>query len=122
MASPLPYTVYQVEKDRGNTYDVFYYDYEGGREKFSVIAKDELDAYTQGQQALEKKKARMKTLIICATLSLVAILTSAVGGCAVQRHYYSATMTTCVAAGKSYVSEDGGYSCRDVIVRRKTSG
>ena len=122
MASPLPYTVYQVEKGRGNTYEVFYYGYEGGRERFSVIAKDELDAYTQGQQELEKKKANMKTTIICGTLAIVAMLTSAVGGCAVQRHYSSSNMTTCVAAGKSYVSEDGGYSCRDIIVRRKTDG
>jgi hypothetical protein len=122
MASPLPYTVYRVEQDRGNTYDVYYYNYEGNREAFSVVAKDDLDAYVQGQQAVNKKKANMKTFIICVTLAFVTLVTSAVGGCAVQRHYYSTNMETCLKTGKSYVAEDDSYSCRDIIVRRKTNG
>ena len=122
MAAPLPYTVYYVEKDRGNTYDVSYYNFQDERCRFSVVATDELDAFAKGQQAVNKKKANMKTAIICATLSLVALLTSALGGCKISSDEYATNMGTCVKAGKSYVAESGGYSCRDVIVRRKTSG
>ena len=122
MASPLPYTVYDIEKDRGNTYTVSYYDFAKERGRFTVMAKDELDAYAQGQKAVDKKKANMKTFIICGTLTIVALLTSALGGCKLNKDEYSANMATCVKAGKSYVSEEGGYSCRDVVVRRKTSG
>ncbi len=121
MADTLPYTVYDVERDRGNRYAVYYHDFHGDREMFLVGAKDELDAYVQGQQALEKKKANMKTAIICATLALVALLTSAVAGCKISSDEYAANMGTCVKAGKSYVAESGGYSCRDVVVRRKTN-
>lgn len=124
MAGGIPYTVYEVDRGqgRGNAYDVYYYDFGGTREMFRVAAKDELDAYVQGQQELDKKKANMKTTIICATLSLVALLTSALGGCKISSDEYAANMEVCVKAGKSYVAESGGYSCRDVIVRRKTSG
>lgn len=124
MADALPYTVYDVEKDigRGSTYTVYYHDFDGGRQTFCVPAKDELDAYVKGQQAVNKKKANMKTAIICATLSLVALLTSALGGCKISSDKYATNMGVCVKAGKSYVAESGGYSCRDVVVRRKTSG
>lgn len=122
MAAPLPYTVYHVEKDRGNTYDVSYYDFQDERCRFSVVATDELDAFAKGQQAVNKKKANMKTAIICATLSLVALLTSALGGCKISSDEYATNMGVCVKAGKSYVAESGGYSCRDVVVRRKTNG
>lgn len=121
MAGAIPYTVYDVDKDRGNTYDVYYYDFGGGRERLRVGAKDELDAYVKGQQELDKRKASMKTAIICATLSLVALLISALGGCKISSDEYAANMGTCVKAGKSYVAESGGYSCRDVVVRRKSN-
>jgi uncharacterized protein (UPF0303 family) len=122
MASPLPYTVYRVERDRGNTYEVNYYNYEGNREAFSVVAKDELDAFNLGQQAVNKKRANMKTFIICVTLAFVSLLTSAVAGCKISDDTYAANMATCLKAGKSYVKENSGYSCRDIIVRRKTDG
>lgn len=122
MAGVIPYTVYDVDRGTGSTYDVYYYDFGGDRERFRVVAKDELDAYVKGQQELDKRKASMKTVIICATLSLVALLISALGGCKISSDEYAANMEVCVKAGKSYVAESGGYSCRDVVVRRKTNG
>jgi hypothetical protein len=121
MTSPLPYTVYEVTHRRGNTFEVNYYNYEGNREAFTINAKDDLDAYVQGQQAVNKKKAKMKILIICATIVVVAILTSSVAGCQITSSKYSTNMATCLKAGKSYVKENDGYSCRDIIVRRKTN-
>jgi hypothetical protein len=120
MASPIPYTVYEVEHHRGNTYGVYYRDFDGDIMSFTVHAKDDLDAYVQGQQAVNKKKASMKTFIICVTIVVVAILTSSVAGCQITGSEYSTNMATCLKAGKSYVKENDGYSCRDIIVRRKT--
>lgn len=124
MITALPYTIYDVEKvsNHPHNYTVYYRDFGGDSQMFRVVAKDELDAYAQGQKAVNKKKANMKTTIICATLSLVALLTSALGGCKISSDEYAANMEVCVKAGKSYVAESGGYSCRDVVVRRKTSG
>jgi hypothetical protein len=122
MASPQPYTVYRVEQDRDNTYEVHYYEFDAGRNSFTVVAKDELDAFNLGQQAVNKKKANMKTFIICVTLAFVTLVTSAVAGCQITSSKYSTNMATCLKAGKSYVSEGDSYSCRDIIVRRKTNG
>lgn len=122
MASPLPYTVYAVNHQRGNTYEVYYRDFSDDTTMFTVNAKDDLDAYVQGQQAVDKRKANMKTFIICVTIVVVAILTSSVAGCKITGSEYSTNMATCLKAGKSYVKENDGYSCRDIIVRRKTNG
>lgn len=117
-----PYTIRSVSHDRSNQWDVYYYDIGGDVERLTVTATDELDAFKVGQQVLNKRKADMKTLIICATIAFIALLTSIVGGCKLNRDNFSANMATCIKEGKSYVSEDGSYSCRDVIVRRKTTG
>ena len=118
----MAYEIRSIEKDRGNSYEIKYYDTDGSRATITLYATDELGAYTEALKILEKKKKNMKTLIVCATITIVAMLTSAVGGCVVDRNHSSATMGACLKTGKSFVAEGNGYSCRDIIVRRKTNG
>lgn len=118
----MAYEIRSVEKERGNSYEIRYTDLDGSRASMTLYATDELGAYTEARKILEGKKKNMKTLTVCATIIIVAMLTSAVGGCVVDRNYSSTTMEACLKTGKSFVAEGNGYSCRDIIVRRKTSG
>ena len=81
-----------------------------------VYAKDELDAYTKALAIIEKEEKNMRTFAICATIAFLALVSGLVYGCESRDARYSADMKACVAAGKNYVSEDEGYSCRDASV------
>lgn len=118
----MAYEIRGIEEDRHNSYEVRYSALDGSTDRLVLYATDELGAYTEALKILGRKKANMKTFIMCATLMSVFILTSVVYSCDSSRANYATNMNNCVIAGKSYVSEDGGYSCRDVIVRRKTNG
>lgn len=85
---------------------------ENGR-RFSVYAKDELDAYTKGLAYIEKEEKEMRTLSICITVGMMFVLSSITFSCERRRDQYDANMRACIAAGKSYVSEDNDYSCRE---------
>jgi hypothetical protein len=118
----MAYEIRSIEKDRGNSYAIKYTGVDGSRETLTLYATDELGAYAEACKILERKKKNMKTFSICVTLAFVASLTSAVAGCKITRAEYATNMATCLKTGKSYVAEGNGYSCRDIIVRRKTNG
>ena len=79
---------------------------------FRVYAKDELDAYAKGTLALEEKDKAMKYFIIAAA-AVISVLILAITIVSIyDRVVYAQNMQACVAADKSYVSENDGYSCR----------
>jgi hypothetical protein len=107
--------VREVEKipRHPNQYIVYYNSaITGDRGRIDIYAKDEMDAYTQAVTRLEKDKQNMQLLIKCVSTIVALIILTAFGLGQVSRYYYSVNMTTCVAAKKSYVSENEGYSCR----------
>lgn len=59
----------------------------------------------------------MRTFFVCLTALSLALLSSLTYSCVDSRARYQANMATCVGAGKSYVSEENGYSCRDPFVK-----
>lgn len=103
----------------GGTYRVEYTNFDGVGTTMEIHAKDELDAFKQVQERLEKGKKTMKVAIICGTLVIVALLTSLTYVCEIKANQRKNEMEMCVKAGKSYVSEAEGYSCRDPFVKVK---
>ena len=91
--------------------------YAAGHKDF--YAKDEMDAYAQFQVWVEKDKKNMRMLLICGTVVILAILSSLTYSCQQKADRYDVNMRECVKAGKSYISEDSSYSCRDPFVRAK---
>lgn len=91
---------------------VYYGSVSGERGRIDVYAKDEMDAYTQVVTKLEKVKKDMQLFIKCASTIIALIILTFFGAGQISRYYYSVNMATCVAAKKSYVSENEGYSCR----------
>ena len=82
-------------------------------ENFSVFAKDELDAYTKGLQYMKEEEDAMRTFSLCATAVILCLLATITFACEARGDRYAANMKTCLAAGKNYVSEGEGYSCRE---------
>lgn len=80
---------------------------------FSVYAKDELDAYTKALAYIEQKEKEMRTISICVTIVVLFVLCLGTFACERNDIRHDAAMARCVAAGKSFVSEDQGYSCRE---------
>lgn len=99
---------YRVRRGRGDT--------------FSVYAKDELDAYTKGLAYMEKEEREVRTLTICITLGVLSFLSAITFACEQGREHYTANMKHCVASGKSYVSENTGYSCREATAVPRANG
>jgi hypothetical protein len=99
---------YRVRRDTGRT--------------LTVYAKDELDAYTKGLAYIKEEEKEMRTLTICITLGVLFFLSAITVACEQKREHYAANMKHCVAAGKSYVSEDASYSCRDADAVPKDDG
>jgi hypothetical protein len=99
---------YRVRRERGDT--------------FSVYAKDELDAYTKGLAYMEKEEKEVRTLTICITLGVLSFLSAITFACEREREDYTVNMKHCVASGKSYVSENTGYSCREATAVPKANG
>jgi hypothetical protein len=108
----------EIRKERsGNTFFVYYTNNWGDRAQTEVFAKDELEAFTEFQKIYKKGEERMRTFLLCLTVVILALLTSMTYSCVDSRARYQANMATCVGAGKSYVSEESGYSCRDPFVK-----
>jgi hypothetical protein len=109
----------EIRKERsgGNTFVVYYVNNWGDNAQAEVFAKDELEAFTEFQKIHKKGEERMRTFFLCLTVVILTILTSMTYSCVDIRARYQANMATCVGAGKSYVSEKSGYSCRDPFVK-----
>jgi len=110
-------TIVNVREVEKGTYRVEYYNAVGDPESFRISAKDELDAFTQAKAKVENGVRDMRTFILCATTAFVALVSSITYSCSDSRAQSSVDMRECAKAGKSYVSEDGGYSCRDPFVK-----
>ena len=80
---------------------------------FSVYAKDELDAYTKGIAYIERKEKEMRVFYVCVTVCILFLFSTITFACEQRSGRYTANMKHCISAGKSYVSEYDGYSCRD---------
>lgn len=109
----------KIQPQSSGSYLVDYTNIDGQMRRAEVYAKDELEAYTLVQERLEKGKKNMKVAIICGTLITLTFLVSTTYGCAARDESRAAEMSMCVKAGKSYVSEAEGYSCRDPFVKAK---
>jgi len=87
-----------------------------------IYAKDELDAYTKALAIIKEEEKQMRTLTVCVTVALLVLLSAITYACESRREDYALNMKQCVAVGKSFVSEDGGYSCRDPNAVPKPEG
>ena len=111
--------VREIRKERGNSnaFVVYYVNMFGEDSQMEVFAKDELEAFTEFQRVYKGGKEKMRTFLICCTVVILTLLSSVTYSCVDSRARYQANMATCVGAGKSYVSEKNGYSCRDPFVK-----
>jgi len=105
------------ERNNGNTFNVYYTNTVGDFANKEVYAKDELEAYTRFHEIYEEGAKKMRVVFLCITVVLLAVLSSITYSCTDSRSRYMDNMATCVKAGKSYISEGGGYSCRDPFVK-----
>lgn len=87
-----------------------------------VYAKDEVDAFTKALSIIEKEKKEMRTITVCTTIGFLVLLSAMIHGCESRQASYASNMKQCLAAGKNYVSEAEGYSCRDAAAVPKPKG
>lgn len=113
----MSFVIRAVEHRTGKTYRAYYDTTVGGPGYFEVYAQDELAAFNAATEILKKGEARVRTAIICLTVSLLAGLSSVTYSCQQSRATYAASMRECAKFGKSFVSEGDRYSCRDANVK-----
>ena len=105
------------ERSSSNAFVVYYVDGFGDNRQKEVFAKDELEAFTEFRKVYKEGEKKMRTFMLCLTTVILALLSSMTYSCTDNRARYQANMSTCVGAGKSYVSEESGYICRDPFVK-----
>lgn len=110
------YEVKDIESTGRGTFRVRFDGIDGTTSK-DFYAKDELEAFTIFQTHITKWKQNMRVFIVCATIVFLAVLASLTSNCSAKREQYSTDMRECLKAGKSYISEDDSFSCRDPFVR-----
>lgn len=94
-------------RSSGN-YQVHYAGDIGATGWLEVAAKDELEAYQKATAVLKDRSMTARVVTVCATLLLLCAFSLIGYGCS-QREK---NLETCLKAGKSYVSEQQGYSCK----------
>lgn len=112
----MAYVISEIEKRPNNRFRVGYIS-SWGEDCHVVYAKDELEAFTKTTVILDKKEKAMRVLIVCATIAFAILVTSLTYSCQGNKVRYDRNMRDCVSKGKSFISEDGDYSCRDPFVK-----
>lgn len=98
----------EITKRSGRTYRVEYTDSFGEQSNFEVSASDELEAFATAKKLLEKKSMTARILMLCMTATVLALFGLIGFGCSQENRF----MDSCLKAGKSYVSENNGHSCK----------
>ena len=109
----------EIRKERSgsNTFAIYYVDAFGDNCQKEVFAKDELEAFTEFQKIYKEGEKKMRTFLLCVTTVILALLSSLTYSCTASDATITAQMRECLKAGKSYVRESSGYSCRDPFVK-----
>jgi hypothetical protein len=112
------YKISSIDHAGGTEYRVWY-EAPATFAHLKVFAKDELDAYTKALAEFETREKRMRTIYICITMVILALVAALTFAGQAGRAEYRTNMAHCVKAGKSYVSEGNGYSCRSAAAAPK---